>query len=353
MQRAGRDIQNDGLEGGGRSNFKVAEAESCCLKVVASVSLTALSSQGLGLSASLAMNIRREMHLTFIFVERIVFDTMRTGNSTSKIHMKSKLEEYRLGYARLAAFLNIDSSFTVIRRFDYLHLRLLLEKQAYLGELERRLMKCDDEETVQLYASSCKQDGNVERRHLMEEIQVKIHNYDQSVLEYRRMLQLSDAKNQHLNSIKNWIDGNKPIVRSESDWVLHLLSSDDFIALKASDGGEAGLENLLDRALKKWPRFFSKLSSSKEKTDDTRILLFPQQRLRWIIRLCMSILVPMWTILPGVLIFMTSCKASKAVVYSLFMVSTSLAMCFTTKMTNYTMIIAIISYGAVLATFLS
>jgi hypothetical protein len=87
------------------------------------------------------------------------------------------VEEYRLGYARLAAFLNIDASFTVVRRFDYLHLRLLLEKQAHLGELERRLMKCDDEETVQLYASSCKQDGNVERRRLMEEIQVKMHNY--------------------------------------------------------------------------------------------------------------------------------------------------------------------------------
>lgn len=87
------------------------------------------------------------------------------------------MEEHRLGYARLAAFLNIDPSFTVVRRFDYLHLRLLLEKQAYLGELERRLMKCDDEETVQLYASSCKQDGNVERRRLIQEIEDKIRNY--------------------------------------------------------------------------------------------------------------------------------------------------------------------------------
>lgn len=74
------------------------------------------------------------------------------------------------------------------------------------------------------------------------------------------MLQLSGAKKQHLISIKNWMDGNRPIVRSESDWVLQLLSSEDFIALKASDGGEAGLENLLDRVLKKWPRFFSKVS---------------------------------------------------------------------------------------------
>jgi hypothetical protein len=86
-----------------------------------------------------------------------------------------------------------------------------------------------------------------------------VKTIDQSVLEYTQMLQLSDAKKQHLNSIKNWMDGNKPVVRSESDWVLHLLSSNDFIALKASDSGEAGLENLLDRALKRWPCFFSKV----------------------------------------------------------------------------------------------
>ncbi|OCL06753.1 hypothetical protein AOQ84DRAFT_410246 [Glonium stellatum] len=183
------------------------------------------------------------------------------------------VEEYRLGYARLAAFLNIDSSFTVIRRFDYLHLRLLLEKQAHLGELERRLIKCDDKEMVQLYASSCKQDGNVQRRRLIEEVQLKIHDYDNSVLKYRRILQLSDAKKQHLNSIKNWINRNRPIVRSESDWVLHLLSSDNFIALKASDSGETGLENLLDRVLKKWPRFFSKVVFSIERRENSFLLI--------------------------------------------------------------------------------
>jgi hypothetical protein len=93
------------------------------------------------------------------------------------------VEDYRFGYARLAAFLQIDPIFTVIRRFDHLHLRVLLEKQAHLCELEKRLMKCDDEETVQLYASSYKQDGNMQRRHLMEEIQLKLdeygkHNFD-------------------------------------------------------------------------------------------------------------------------------------------------------------------------------
>jgi hypothetical protein len=86
-----------------------------------------------------------------------------------------------------------------------------------------------------------------------------VKTLDHSVLEYTQVLRLSDAKKQHLNSIKNCMDGNKPVVQSESDCVSHLLNSDDFMALKASENGEAGLENLLDRALKKWPHFFSKV----------------------------------------------------------------------------------------------
>jgi len=71
------------------------------------------------------------------------------------------------------------------------------------------------------------------------------------------MLQIPDAKKQHLISIENWMDAWKPIVRSEADWVQHLRTSEDFIALKSTERGEGGLENLLDRLLKKWPSFFS------------------------------------------------------------------------------------------------
>lgn len=97
------------------------------------------------------------------------------------------------------------------------------------------------------------------------------------------MLQISGAKKQHLESISNWMDGYRPVVRSESDWVLHLLKSDDFIALKASDGGEAGLENLLDRVLKKWPNLFSKVFYSLEESKFSSLLTLTSfQRVRYL-----------------------------------------------------------------------
>ncbi|KAF2735736.1 hypothetical protein EJ04DRAFT_542850 [Polyplosphaeria fusca] len=270
-----------------------------------------------------------------------------------KGRQKLKLEDYRRGYPRLAAFLSIDPAFTLVRRFDNLHLRILLEQQAQISELELQLNEIDDTEEVQLNLSSCKKDTNLTRRNLIEEVRVKLEEYDKSVLRYNQLSKISRAECQHQQSVKNWMDGNKPVVRSEADWVSHLLYSDDFMALQCNDSDKAGLEAVIETILKKWPALFGKLSSSKEKTDDNQIMIFSSAMLRKIVRIAMSVVVPLWTILPGILIFTTSHKGSKAALYSVFMMSTSLAVCFTTSTTNYTMVIAIVSYGAVLATFLS
>lgn len=49
------------------------------------------------------------------------------------------MQECKLGYPRLAAFLDSDENFMVFRRFGYLQARLLLEKQDELRLLEEEL----------------------------------------------------------------------------------------------------------------------------------------------------------------------------------------------------------------------
>ena len=88
-----------------------------------------------------------------------------------------QVEHYRQGYPRLAAFLNVDGDFTVLKRFDNLHMRSLLEQQDRLRELEAELDHCDDTETVQLYLSSRRQDSNRTRRELMKEISAQLKAY--------------------------------------------------------------------------------------------------------------------------------------------------------------------------------
>jgi hypothetical protein len=64
-----------------------------------------------------------------------------------------------------------------LKRFDNLHIRILLEQQDRLAELEERLEKCDDEETIQLNLSSRRQDSNLERRQLIDDISLELAAY--------------------------------------------------------------------------------------------------------------------------------------------------------------------------------
>ena len=56
-------------------------------------------------------------------------------------------------------------------------MRVLLEMQDRLVELETRLNQCDDTETVQLNLSSRRQDRNHERRAILLQIETTLGSY--------------------------------------------------------------------------------------------------------------------------------------------------------------------------------
>ncbi|KAH8631284.1 hypothetical protein IG631_12967 [Alternaria alternata] len=148
----------------------------------------------------------------------------------------------------------------MVRRFETLHLRVLLEKQAELSELENDLNRVDDEERVQQHLSSCRKDKSQQRRGLVREIKSKLRDYDQSILEYSSILRLPDADKQNQHNVKKWMEGIKPVVRSEADWVSHLVESDDFVALSSEEASRTGIEHMLDYVVRKWPRAFANVS---------------------------------------------------------------------------------------------
>lgn len=87
------------------------------------------------------------------------------------------MEDYRRGYPQLAAFLSLDEYFTIVKRFDYLHMRSIAEQQDQIAELETQLNQCDDEEGIQLNLSSRRQDANGKRRDLMNQVHEKLKQY--------------------------------------------------------------------------------------------------------------------------------------------------------------------------------
>lgn len=87
------------------------------------------------------------------------------------------MESYPHGYPRLAAFLGLDRNFTIVKRFDDLHIRALLDYQDRLCELEHCLEACDNLEDVSLNLSSRRQDGNSRRKELIEEVKKQLGLY--------------------------------------------------------------------------------------------------------------------------------------------------------------------------------
>ena len=87
------------------------------------------------------------------------------------------VEDYRQGYPRLAAFLTLDKNFTIVRCFDNLHMRVLLEQQDKLAELEEQLDHCDDQDKIQLNLSSRRQNISRERRELLDQIKHELKEY--------------------------------------------------------------------------------------------------------------------------------------------------------------------------------
>ena len=201
------------------------------------------------------------------------------------------VEQYRLGYPRLAAFLTLDKDFSVLKRFDYLHMRSLLELQDQLSELETRLNHYDDLERIQLGLSSRRQDPNTDRRDLLHIIQTKLETYgtsilsdgkpvwylmrdsvavaDKAVQDYNNILQLPEAQTGQLQSVQNWVLGNKPLVRSESLCFIETLSARDHIALGRDKSDRAGLEVLVDLAAKSFPGIARRVSHSLQQALST------------------------------------------------------------------------------------
>ena len=69
---------------------------------------------------------------------------------------------------------------------------------------------------------------------------------DRTVIQYQQMLALPQATPRNRQSVKNWIEGNKPLVRSESICFLENSGDNDFVAPRGDTGDEGLLEALIE-----------------------------------------------------------------------------------------------------------
>jgi hypothetical protein len=67
------------------------------------------------------------------------------------------------------------------------------------------------------------------------------------------MIALPGVRRKHCRSLYNWVNGNKPLVKSESTSFLEACTIDDYVALNAEDSDRAGFELLFDYAVQSCP----------------------------------------------------------------------------------------------------
>ncbi|CZR51425.1 uncharacterized protein PAC_01301 [Phialocephala subalpina] len=267
---------------------------------------------------------------------------------------KSRLEHYRQGYPRLAAFLNLDPNFTIFRRFDTLHLRVLLEQQDRLCELQQQLEDCDDVETVQLNLSSRRQDDNRTRRNVLQQVAAELKDYDKGVLRFHRMIALPRARKRHRRSVHNWVNGNKPVVRSESASLIAAPSAKDHIALHAEDSDRAGFELFLIAwcsHIHAWRVML--VSHGMAKTSDRNVFILRRNLYGRVIKCLVALSIPIGIIFPVLLLYWFEKSGSRSAISAIFVLMASFAICFMTKVAKYNLLLAVVGYTAVLSAFLS
>ena len=82
---------------------------------------------------------------------------------------------------------------------------------------------------------------------------------DETILRFGKLLDLNSVSDSSYESVKNWVEGNKPLVRSESRLFLQEVRDRDIIALKQTDE-EGGIAQLLIKFAKfVHPRLSSKV----------------------------------------------------------------------------------------------
>ncbi|KAI1824728.1 hypothetical protein F4861DRAFT_231373 [Xylaria intraflava] len=260
---------------------------------------------------------------------------------------KEKLEHFQRGYPQLAAFLVFARDFTVVKRFDYLHMRNILELQDELAELEEELQAADDAEPTALHLSSRRRDSNTKRRDILKQIGSKLASYDEAVRRFHEMRCLPAAQDYNLESVENWFIGNKPLARSESGCYMNISRSSDHLVIGPKECDRAAPERLVDFGLRKFPILGKIVGKYQGNTDDDNILLHQSSSIASIASGLVALVVPIWLTIHVALLIVLQDNSIRVIVYGIFVTTTSFVVMLTTNENKYNVLLALLTYAAV------
>jgi len=152
------------------------------------------------------------------------------------------VETHPKGYPQLAAFLNSDEDFAILRRFGTVNCRVLLHLQAEIADLEKQLTDLDDSDAYEgqrhhtgwwlwnmkrggtrdneIYSNVCKRNWRyiVIQNQTWHAATLLISGIDDLVFKDTQMRALGKPLKRNHKSLFHWICSAKPVAQGEDDW---------------------------------------------------------------------------------------------------------------------------------------
>ncbi|PMD60011.1 uncharacterized protein K444DRAFT_589725 [Hyaloscypha bicolor E] len=155
----------------------------------------------------------------------------------------NNVDDYPEGYPQLAALITSDDNFCIYRKFDRASNRVLLHLQSEIAALDNGLNqmdRADDGSTTayRLRSTRHEEGWDGEQRKTITKLQDKLPIYYDLLLKSSQLKALGPPLKHNHQSLFHWIEGKKPVMEQEDDWILH---EDDLVGLSEIDHLESSL----------------------------------------------------------------------------------------------------------------
>jgi hypothetical protein len=129
---------------------------------------------------------------------------VRFMSAVSENQKKTEPERY-VGYPGLVSHMT-ETQNLIFRRFDEVHVRLLLYVQDQIVQLETQLRKLDDQNIAEkgMHNGTFREDVDRVRVEIMERLRILVGEYDTMILAFSRM-QESKASEKAVGRLKDWL----------------------------------------------------------------------------------------------------------------------------------------------------
>ncbi|KAL8675176.1 MAG: hypothetical protein Q9168_000429 [Polycauliona sp. 1 TL-2023] len=218
------------------------------------------------------------------------------------------LDNYIVGYPKLAAFANADPSFLIYRKFGWLHNRLLLYLQDEIVALEYKLNKLDQQTFAndnEVKLKSRREDflNPGSRRDTVRQIADKLKEYDEHLLRFQKIQALKRPTVRNQTSLYNFIHHTRSLVDSEAKWIRE--GADLAAVARQEEHGwfNGFFEDTLHKISPRLTQAIFRTRDQKITTGQEKVFLVSSFRLDVFLRVVLTILAAVLLLLPVVILF--------------------------------------------------